>query len=254
MFVFLFVFFLNWGVLITSPTHKVKICHRGTLYIITFFFPNKIHLHRRQGLPSLISNCLNEHRWIVQLAIAMRKIPAEQKKSTVSVLLFFLTEMVPVLFEHINDRQWSGSFFSLSSTNDLLKSLYKREKERGRKREIHRPTLMYSRPALMWIERPALLSVAESTPENCSILEATRAFHGRTNDAHPHSTFYLRSACSIAWQRSPNRRSRKGRTDFSVRWKYSVHDFIQLKRYNDAKWKRNLTDKIFDFFFNKQNL
>ena len=119
-----------------------------------------------------------------------------------------------------------------------------RKKEGERERFIDR----YSRPALMWIERPALLSVAESTPENCSILEATRAFHGRTNDAHPHSTFYLRSACSIAWQRSLNRRSRKGRTDFSVRWKYSAHDFVQLKRYNDAKWRRNLTDKIFDFF------
>lgn len=82
----------------------------------------------------------------------------EKSSGTVSVLLFFLTEMVPVLFEHINDRQWLDSFFSLSSTNDLLKFLYKREKERGegeggreieRGRERERFIDRYSRPALM---------------------------------------------------------------------------------------------------------
>jgi len=72
----------------------------------------------------------------------------------------------------------------------------------------------------------------ESTPENCSILEATWAFHGRTN-ASPHSTFYLCFACSIAWQRSSNRRSRGGNTDFSVLC--SAPDFIQSKRHSKCK-------------------
>jgi len=106
-------------------------------------------------------------------------------------------------------RQWPPmveQFFPPFTPNDLSESFCKRERERE-KRERCTATGAHVNGTTRVVE------CIESTPENCSILEATWAFHGRTN-ASPHSTFYLCFACSIAWQRSSNRRSRRRKHGF----------------------------------------
>lgn len=110
-----------------------------------------------------------------------------RKAQYVFALPFFLIKIVSVLLEHTDSRT-GVDFFPSRRVQTTYRSL-----------STHRY-------ALTWMGRPALSSVTESTPENCSILEATQAFHGRTNDARPCSS--LHSIRSIARQRRLNRRSR----------------------------------------------
>jgi len=183
----------------------------------------------------------NGHGRVTRLAIAVRKVPSEQKKSTVSRNPSFFSNRNRT--RSLRARQWPPMVeqFSPPSPQTTYRSLSARERE---KRKRCTATGAHVNGTTRVVE------CIESTPENCSILEATWAFHGRTN-ARPHSIFYLCFACSIAWQRSSNRRSRGGNTDFPCC--ESARLTISFDRRDTAKWEKNLRDKIFDFFLEQIN-